>query len=116
LIALEAIGEVAHGIGDIAQGGDGLGAHLGKDGVIQIGRGVAEFHLNEFDGFFNALADAAVGWARRRWRISAHDGMPRKRASLQLIGWSERLGSSIERESHVPEWSMKSTGNSLAGN
>ena len=75
MIALEAIGEVAHGIGDIAQGGDGLGAHLREDRVIQVGRGVAEFHLNEFDGFFNALGNTAGIWAarrRRRRRIAGH--------------------------------------------
>jgi hypothetical protein len=35
---------------------------------------VADFHLDELDGLFNALGNSARGWAIRRWRrwVAAH--------------------------------------------
>jgi hypothetical protein len=65
---IQAVSEVAQGGGDVAQGGDGFAADLGDDGGVDVGSRVADFHLDEFDGLVNALANA--GW---RWRrITAH--------------------------------------------
>ena len=68
-MAVEAVGELAEGVGYIAEGADGLGAHLGDYGGIDVGGGVTDFHLNEFDGVIKALTD---GVTRTRGRIAAH--------------------------------------------
>jgi len=69
--AVEAIGEVAEGFGQGAHGRDGLAADLGDDRVVDIGDGVTQFHLDEFDGLFDAVAYAARAGAW--WGICAHD-------------------------------------------
>lgn len=68
---IEAISEVAEGVSHGAHGGDGLATDLRNYGVVDVGRGVAEFHFDEFERFFNTTA-GAVGWGGTRRRISAH--------------------------------------------
>jgi hypothetical protein len=70
LVAVKPVGKLAQGVGYVAQGADGLGAHLGDDGCIDIGCGVTNLHLDELDGFFNALPNASITGAWRR--IAAH--------------------------------------------
>jgi hypothetical protein len=61
-LLVEVVSEFAHGICRGAQGGDRLRADLGDDVVIDVSGGVAQLHFNEFDGFFNATAYAALSW------------------------------------------------------
>ena len=72
-LKVEAVGEALESVGDGTQGGDGFAADFGDDGGVDVCGGVADFHLDEFDGLFNALGNAAgrriVG---RRRRIAAH--------------------------------------------
>ena len=70
---IEFVGEALQSVRDGAEGGDGFATDFGDDGGIDVGGGMADFHLDEFDGLFNALGNAAgrriVG---RRRRIAAH--------------------------------------------
>ena len=69
---VELVSEFAHSICRAAQGGDGFAANFGDDSGVNVGGRVSDFHLDELDGLFNALADSAGG----RWRIAAHSGQP----------------------------------------
>lgn len=61
----EAIGKISQSFGHRAHGSDRLLAHLRNYRIVHIGNGMAQFHLDQFDGLFDAAAYAA----RARWRI-----------------------------------------------
>ena len=75
----------------------GFAPDLGDDGGIDVGRGVADFHLDELDGLFNSLADST--WRRRRVigrrRIAAHTAKPhwgaREEPTSSVSGWVSRV-------------------------
>jgi len=72
-VLIEFVGEALQSVRDGAEGGDGFATDFGDDGGIDVGGGMADFHLDEFDGLFEALADAAWIWAAgRRWGITGH--------------------------------------------
>src|SRR5580658_8713330 len=75
LVSVQAVGKAAQRVGHVAQCGDGLSAHLRNDCVVHIFSSMAQFHLDDLDGFFNALSYAARPRTRRPgtvWRIRAH--------------------------------------------
>jgi hypothetical protein len=69
LMLLDPIGEIAQRIRQAAHGGYRLAPNLRNHRVINIGDRVTEFHLDQFDGLFNAAAYAP----RTRRRICAHN-------------------------------------------
>jgi hypothetical protein len=58
-VLVHAVGKIAQSIRHGAHGNDGLAAHLRDDCVVDVGDGMAEFHLDQLDGLFYAPSDAA---------------------------------------------------------
>ena len=105
-LMVKAVSEFSHRVRRTAQGGDGLGAHLRNDVIVDVRRCVAEFHLDEFDAFFNTVPGASA-WT---WgRITAHEttsGLKPEFADLLSV-CGAGCGPSISEEWKVPQWSIR---------
>jgi hypothetical protein len=103
LLRFEFVGEVAEGGGDIAEGGDGFATNFGDDGGVDVGSGMADFHLDEFDGFFDALSDTAWIWSAGRWRrwgITTHrESLRGNLVKNPLPVWADGMGASTGESS-----------------
>ena len=108
-LPVQPVGKVAQRIGHRAQGGDRLAAHLRNHAVVHIGDGVAQLHLDHFDGLFNAAAHAAragaVGGIRAQGESLSRWHLLLTATSSSV--WGARRGASMADDPKVPQSSIK---------
>jgi hypothetical protein len=70
--AVHPVSQIAQCIGQRPHGGDRFAANLGNHGIIDVGDGMAQFHLDQFNCLLNAAAHTAGAGCRTGRRIRAH--------------------------------------------
>jgi hypothetical protein len=57
MLTVDAIGQVAQGIGKTAHGLNGLTSYVRDDRVVHVRDGMTQFHFDQLDGFLDPAAD-----------------------------------------------------------